>query len=632
MSQLLPVYSAEQLFAQCKLDANLSEIRTLAGLDTPVFDLIIKKPIHEFAELVQLAPASESHHHAGPGGLLKHTLDVITLALKKRRGYQLPIAGSLSEISTQRHLWTYAVFVGCLLHDIGKLSANTRLVLVNKDGTEKHWTPHSGAMTQFKNLKGYRIDFKKTPYQYHAHLALTHWDLVPKEARTWLIEASNIMAELTAWLWGDKFESGTIGEIVESADRESTARNLQLPNDTRFSNQISAIERYLKIIRQWIQDGAIKINTNGGMGWVDEYGHLYLVCRSLAEKLIQECNTQGLKNLPQDPVRVYDILQEHGYALSMEDGKAIWPIRVKTSTFEHKFTCLKFEVRKLTLPSRPLKALDGEISLVGQEPEPVEAIPATQEGAQQTEVAQRQETVAPTEGAATHRETEIKQGGNQNNETAADTADTDAINNDMPSDAEIMAAIAASEVALETASIQIRDTVDDVQETATELQESVKDTVETAPAKTPETGALAENVGLVRNLDLEAPDTGQKFVAWLQRGLLEKTILINNPTAEVHIVDEGVLLLAPAIFKTFLRLHNLPEDKHKNLSKRFGNLRKHIRNGDVNIHPYWVSSSNRATKINGWLIPFNVIYENDYPVPKANKYIKKELGIGSDNN
>src|SRR5690606_5608951 len=63
----------------------------------------------------------------------------------------------------------------------------------------------------------------------------------------------------------------------------------------------------------------------------------------------------------------YDILQEHGYALSMEDGKAIWPIRVKTSSYEHKFTCLKFDGRKLTLPSRPLRALNGVISIGGNE-------------------------------------------------------------------------------------------------------------------------------------------------------------------------------------------------------------------------------------------------------------------------
>src|SRR5690606_33836445 len=106
MTQLLPVLSSEQLFAQCKLDYSLSELRTLTGLDTAIFDLIVRQPILDFAELVQLAPASESHHHAGPGGLLTHTLDVITLALKKRRGYQLPIAGSLTEIANQRHLWT----------------------------------------------------------------------------------------------------------------------------------------------------------------------------------------------------------------------------------------------------------------------------------------------------------------------------------------------------------------------------------------------------------------------------------------------------------------------------------------------------------------------------------------------
>jgi len=619
MNQLLPIYTAEQLFAQCKLDPKLSDLRTLAGLDSPVFDLLIKTPIYQFAELVQLAPASEAHHHSGPGGLLKHTLDVITLALKKRRGYQLPISGSLSEISTQRHLWTYAIFVGCLLHDIGKLSANTRLIPVGKDGSEKSWTPQSGAMNQLKNLKGYRIEFRKTPYHYHAHLALIHWDLIPKEARTWLVEASNIMAELTAWLWGDKFESGTIGDIVEAADRESTAKNLQLPNDQRFSNAIPVIERYLKIIRHWVQDGGIKINTNGGMGWVDDSGHLYLVCRSLAEKLIQECNSQGLKNLPQDPVRVYDILQEHGYALSTEDGKAIWPIRVKTTGYEHKFTCLKFEARKLTLPSRPLRALEGEITVVT--PDAPEAVTITQAAGPMETALSKLET--PSE------ETNNTQGDISTNADTAESAD------EMPSDEDILAAEISEEIH-ETIQedVPMRDTVEDgsatadlSQETETSQPPEAENTVTTVQ----ETGAIAESaISLIRNLDFEAPDTAQKFLSWLQRGLIEKTILINNNTAEVHIVDEGVFLLAPAIFKTFLRLHGLPEEKHKNLSKRFQNLRKHIRNGDVNIHPYWVSSSNRASKINGWLLPFNVIYENDYPIPKANKYIKKTLNTGGE--
>ena len=51
MTQLLPVLSPEQLFAQCKLDYSLSELRTLTGLDTAIFDLIIRQPILDFAEL-----------------------------------------------------------------------------------------------------------------------------------------------------------------------------------------------------------------------------------------------------------------------------------------------------------------------------------------------------------------------------------------------------------------------------------------------------------------------------------------------------------------------------------------------------------------------------------------------------
>lgn len=608
MSQVLPILKAPQLFELCKIDNHFSDLRTVAGFDTNIFNVLIRDPFITFAEIVQMAPASEAHHHSGPGGLLKHTLEVITLALKKRKGYQLPLGGSLTDINKQRLLWTYAVFVGCLLHDIGKLSANTRLVAIHESGKELSWTPSSGPLTSLVDkdgkripLKGYRIEFRKTPYRYHEHLALIHWNLLPLFGRTWIIEAPHIMQELTAWLWGDKFESGVIGQIIEYADRESTAKNLQVPPDHRFSNVIPAIERYLKLLRQWIQDSVIRINTNGGMGWVDEHGHLYLVCRSLAEKLIQECNSLGLKNLPQDPVRVYDILQEHGYALSTEDGKAIWTISVKTETYNHQFTCLKFDSRRLVPSSRELKPLEGAITIHQ---------PGDQDSVKKAPEAVPEENEQPLQGIPT--------GGDEDNiahyqETESDHETAVTVPNDTESDTVTDDNIADSEIAatdeINQETVPASDTVSDNQEDA-------------SPVKT--------SVSIIKNLEYEAPDTAQKFLSWLQRGLLEKTIVINNPAAEVHIVEEGIFLLAPAIFKTFLRLHGVPEEKHKNLSKRFANLRKNIRLNDLNIHPYWVSSSSRATKINGWLLPFNVIYENDYPIPKPNKFIKKKLGGDDD--
>lgn len=603
MHKILPILSYTQLCDQLKLDPHQLELRTLFGMDEGLFSSLVLEPLRNYAEIVQLAPASEAHHHSGPGGLLKHTLDVLVLALKKRRGYQLPLGGSINDIQFQKHLWTYAIFAGCLLHDIGKLAANIRLIGIREDQSEFTWTPQSGPWTNFTSeeyykalLKqdkkrkisktlGYRIEFRKTPYHYHDRLSLTHWHLLSHYGRTWLFEASHIMQELTAWLWGDRFESGTIGEIVEYADRESTAKNLQLPSEARFSNTIPAIERYVKLIRHWIEGNSIKLNANGGMGWVDTHGNLYLLCRSLAEKLIQECNSQGLRNLPQDPVRIYDILQEHGYALPTEDGKAIWNIRVITPQYTHeKFTCLKFEARKFTTPTRTLSPLEGNIEILG-------------------------DVVNETIFTQIEKSTALKSSNTERN---------------------------TMESALEHASVEsnqdsIYETVEKISTHEIESTEIAQEPVDNSHSThkgsiTQEfSNVTTEAINLIRNLEVDGSDTGKKFFSWLQRGLFEKTIILNSITAEVHIVEEGVFLLAPAIFKTFLRLHGADENKHNNLSKKFARLRIHIRNGDLNIHSYWVKSSNRASAIKGWLVPFNQIYPEESMVPKPNKYIQKEL-------
>src|SRR5690606_35460616 len=141
--------------------------RRIAGLDDHVFNVLIRVAWVRYCESVQLAPASESHHHAGPGGLLIHTHEVVTLALKQRRGLQLPDGGSISVINDQRHLWTFSVVAACLLHDIGKLSASIRIQLTMRDGSTRLWNPHHEPLPKFAQVKSDSIAFIKTPYMYH---------------------------------------------------------------------------------------------------------------------------------------------------------------------------------------------------------------------------------------------------------------------------------------------------------------------------------------------------------------------------------------------------------------------------------------------------------------------------------
>lgn len=585
MNQQLPILSAQALFERLSLDPIMNQWRSLSGLDNKVFDTLFLEPTHRFAEAVQLAPASESHHHSGPGGLLKHTVDVITIALKKRRGFQLPLGGSISDILNQRHLWTYGIFVACLLHDIGKMSASTRLILLLKDDTEKNWTPHDEPLTTMQQAMSYRIQFQKTPYEYHHRIALTSFDVLPRIARAWLAQAPVVMAQLCAYLWGDRFESGIIGEIAEAADRESTARDLKLPSEQRFSSSVPVIERYLRMIRQWIADGAIRINSNGGMGWVDNDSNLYLVCRSFAEKIIQESLSLGLKNLPQDPIRIYDIFQEHGYALPTPEGKAIWNVKIKTTEFTHQFTCLKFEARKLTVPTKPLSPLKGEIVVLDAK------------------------NIVPENDADKNNLLE-----NNNEKFITHEADNHQQDTDKKSSCK--------------KSIQQQNTMQEHEEKTDSDIEAVKEIIKEHTLQTNSAIKMQDTDNQAPVL-MEGSDTPRRFVQWIKKGLIEKTLLINDVNAEVHIVEEGVFLLAPAIFKTFLNKHNLTgEVQHKNLSRRFGRLRLHVKAEDgLNIHTYWVCSSNRATKINGWLLPFNVIYEHDYPIPKPNKYLRKKLNV-----
>ena len=51
-------------------------------------------PLERYAELVQAFPASEAHHHAYPGGMLDHGLEIVAYSLKLRQSHLLPIGAN----------------------------------------------------------------------------------------------------------------------------------------------------------------------------------------------------------------------------------------------------------------------------------------------------------------------------------------------------------------------------------------------------------------------------------------------------------------------------------------------------------------------------------------------------------
>ena len=176
-----------------------------------MFNELYKKPIERYAEMVQLLPASESHHHSHLGGMLDHGLEVLSFSAKLRQSYVLPQNAAPEEQSKQRDAWTAAVIYAALVHDIGKVIVDIEIQL--KDGSR--WFPWLGVPTQpykFKYIKGRDYDLHPVMGSFLANY------LIPKEAFAWLAEYPEAFSSLMYAMADHKDKSGLLSEIVQKAD------------------------------------------------------------------------------------------------------------------------------------------------------------------------------------------------------------------------------------------------------------------------------------------------------------------------------------------------------------------------------------------------------------------------------
>ena len=71
--------SAASLLATPRRQKLLEHIWQRTSLSRRQFATLYRAPLERYAELVQAFPASEAHHHAYPGGMLDHGLEILSL-------------------------------------------------------------------------------------------------------------------------------------------------------------------------------------------------------------------------------------------------------------------------------------------------------------------------------------------------------------------------------------------------------------------------------------------------------------------------------------------------------------------------------------------------------------------------
>ena len=202
----LPVLDFHSLIERTGATQLVGALRAKLSFPHEMYDAAVRPVVTAFAEFVQLLPASESHHHAEPGGLLTHALEVASFALDYRRGQILPKGAPPETIGEQAHRWTYAVFIAALLHDAGKPMADLRVQLRKEPSGTELWSPLGGSMALY-GATSYRLEFVgrgSRQYELHSKLPVILLNrFVPASILGWCSADDNLTRELLSFLAGE---------------------------------------------------------------------------------------------------------------------------------------------------------------------------------------------------------------------------------------------------------------------------------------------------------------------------------------------------------------------------------------------------------------------------------------------
>lgn len=576
--------TAASLLATPRRERLLEHIWQRTSLSRPQFAKLYRAPLERYAELVQHLPASESHHHAYPGGMLDHGLEIVAYALKLRQSRLLPAGTTPEEQAEQAEAWTAAIAYAALLHDIGKLAVDLHVEL--EDGSI--WHPWHGPPRQ-----PYRFRYRKDrEYRLHgAATGLVHHQVLDRGILDWLSGFTKVWSPLLYVLAGQYEHAGALGELVTQADRASVAQELGGDPARAMAAPKHALQRKLLDGLRYLLREELKLNQpQASDGWLTEED-LWLVSKTVSDKLRAHLLSQGFEGIPANNTAVFTVLQDHGILQATPAGKAIWKATVASdSGWSHAFTLLRLSPALIWESGERPASFAGTVTVVVEATEASEA-----------------------------------DGGSAENKTAS-AADTG-----LTSPA---AAVAPSEPGAAPPPSAVDALLDliGMPEAAETVAPAHEAQTETAAGGAGESGEPETPRHAEPGSDDDAVEpSGEHFMAWLRSGIESRKIVINDAKARVHTVADTVLLVSPGLFHRYALEHpqagaHARQEKQTELEwvqKRFEKLQLHRKQpSGLNIWTCEVTGPRKSRRLHGYLLKdprllFDV-------VPPNNPYLSVE--------
>lgn len=485
---LLIPQPAARLLATPRRKILLEHIWQRTSLSRQQFEKLYRGPIERYAELVQQFPASESHHHAYIGGMLDHGLEIIAYALKLRQSHLLPAGATPETQAAQSEAWTAGIAYAALLHDLGKIAVDLEV----EDASGDAWHPWHGPIQS-----PYRFRYRKNR-DYHLHGAATgllYTRVLDSTLLDWLSGYPALWAALLFVLAGQYDRAGMIGELVTKADQASVAQALGGDPAKATTAPKHALQRKLLDGLRYLVREELKLNQpEASDGWLTQDA-LWLVSKTVSDKLRAYLLTQGIDGIPANNTTVFNVLQEHGIVQPAADGKAIWKATVASNAgWSHSFTFLKLS---------PAMIWSAE-----ERPEPFAG------------------TVTADEPSAAHTSSAAAP-------PVSDMASSSNVEFAHDSVSDLLSMLGGA--------AEPEQQPQPAEEPPAPPGEPPSVSTPVPPAQTPEPSPDG------------SPPSGEHFVYWLKNSILSHRLIINDAKALVHTVAGTVYLVSPGVFQRYVQ-------------------------------------------------------------------------------
>lgn len=327
--------STESLLSASHRKKLLERIWQYTALSPLQFEQLYLEPIRRYVSYVQQLPASESHHHAYPGGMLDHGLELMACSLKLRQSYLLPSGAAPEDQAAQADAWSAAIAYGALLHDVGKIAVDIHVEYQNGE----RWHPWHGPLNQ-----PYRFRYHPDrDYQLHgAAGGLLYTQILTPALLDWLSSYPELWRQLLSLLADHYEHAGTLGELVLQADRVSTAQNIGVNPTKALQAPKHSLQHHLLMGLRHLVKNEFKLNQPGASGWLTA-DHLWLLSKTATDKLRAYLLAQSVDGIPSSNITLFDELQSHGLVDATAEGKAVWNATVADDDWKHRFTFLRMQ-------------------------------------------------------------------------------------------------------------------------------------------------------------------------------------------------------------------------------------------------------------------------------------------------